>query len=542
MRLGLTDTETQNLIADLLIKWEESFENGDEVSAEELCAEHPELLSELQQKIKALKTMAWMNHDTDEDSSEDFIGRVLNERYEVKELIGAGGYGAVYKSYDIELERFVAVKIKHAHRIDSNSKEAKVGAKFQTDGIVSVFDVGTDNGVQFIVSELIGGVNLREFAKANDLDWRQSVKLVSALATNLQKAHDSDLIHRDIKPENILIDKAGQPHIADFGIACSSDDAAEANKGTLAYMAPEQVTEDQNVDHRCDVYSLGVVLFELLSRSLPHSNRDPDILREHILHSEPDFESVEPKAVQAICKKALAKHPEMRYQSARELVEALNDCLSDQQAKQSSWLKYLWGFAGLAILGFLFTLVWQSFSWSQLEGGEIFDGAKRIVTDIDSFYPCTVEAWIAPSTEKEQWIVGSDVPSQFGIGIGIKNGGHPMTETIRGGMHDPDTKIPLNEWSHLATVFGEEQTRMYLNGKLVGTCPPTEGPTEPSKFVIGNLGEKHQTQYFTGRIREVRISKGELYDGAFEPEERLLEEASTLLKYPLKTGANSTKK
>ena len=528
MGFGLTDTDTQNLIADLLLKWEDSFESGNEISAEELCSDNPDLQNELQKKIKALKKMAWMNHDSDEDSSEDFIGKVLNERYEIKCLIGSGGYGRVFKALDKELERFVAIKIPHSHRINSNSDEAKVAAKFQTDGIVSVFDVSSDNGIEFIVSELIEGLNLREYLNKSKLNWKQSVQLVSKVAISLQKAHDANLIHRDIKPENILIDKEGNPHIADFGIACSSDNAAEANKGTLAYMAPEQVTEGQKVDHRCDVYSLGVVLFELLSRSLPHSNRDPDILREHILHSEPDFESVEPKAVQAICKKALAKHPEMRYQSARELAAALNDCLSDQQAKQPSWKKYLWSFAGLAFPGFMFTVVWQSSSWSQLEGGETFDGKKRIVTDVDSFYPCTIEAWIAPSTEKEQWIVGSDVPSQFGIGIGIKNGGHPMTETIRGGMHDPDTKILLNEWSHLATVFGEEQTRMYLNGTLVGTCPPTEPPVGQSRFVVGNLGEKHQIQFFKGRIRSVRISKGEIYDGEFEPSEEFVNDKSTV--------------
>ena len=128
------------------------------------------------------------------------------------------------------------------------------------------------------------------------------------------------------------------------------------------------------------------------------------------------------------------------------------------------------------------------------------------------------------------------MPSQFGIGIGIKNGGHPMTETIRGGMHDPDTKIPLNKWSHLATVFGEEQTRMYLNGKLVGTCPPTEAPQVKSPFVIGNLGEKHQTQYFTGRIREVRISKGERYSGVFTPKQVLDQDESIVVIYPSKSG------
>jgi serine/threonine protein kinase len=531
MRFGLTDTDTQNLISDLLIKWEESFEQGNEISAEELCADQSELLSELQQKIRALKKMAWMSHDTDEDSSEEFVGRVLNQRYEIKNLIGFGGYGNVFKAFDKELERFVAVKIPHAHRV-SISDEAKVAAKFQTDGIVSVHDVGSDNGTDYIVSEMIEGLNLRDYANKNNLTWKQSVKLISKVATNLQKAHDADLIHRDIKPENILVDFDGNPHIADFGITSAGSESANFQKGTLAYMSPEQIAgESQLVDQRCDSYSLGVVLFELLTGSLLHSSQDSGKLREQILLAEPDFNSIQPEHVKVVCKKALAKHPDARYQTAAEFATALNECLSNRQPVNPVWKRRVFlsaAISGLIALSFLSGLFWQSTDWTSLKGGEVFDGTKRIVTDVDSFFPCTIEAWVAPSTEKQQWIVGSDVPSQFGIGIGIKNGGHLMVETIKGGMHDPDSKIALDSWSHLAAVFGEDETRMYLNGKLVGTCLLTEAPKVPSKFVIGNLGEKHQTQYFNGRIKSVRISKGEVYDGAFTPKQVLDQDDSTV--------------
>ena len=106
-----------------------------------------------------------------------------------------------------------------------------------------------------------------------------------------------------------------------------------------------------------------------------------------------------------------------------------------------------------------------------------------------------------------------------------------MLKTIRGGMHDPDTILPLNKWFHLAGVFGEKDTRLYLNGKLAGTCPATQQPVEQSKFVIGNLGENHGNQYFMGRVRSVRISIGELYDGAFKPQQDLPEDDSTVFTY-----------
>ena len=481
--------------------------------------------------------MSWMVNEPDEnDSAEELVGTILSQRYEIKKLIGVGGYGSVFEAFDKQLERPVAVKIPHSHRPKLESVyEAKVAAKFQTDGIVSVHDVGEHEGIQYIVSELIEGTNLRQYAATKKLDWKASIRLVASVATSLQKAHDSGHVHRDIKPENILIDEAGQPHITDFGICTTRTASADVTSGTLAYMAPEQIAgESQLIDHRCDVFSLGVVLFELLTGSHPHASQNAGKIREQVLLSEPDFSLVAPECVQGVCKKALSKHPSARQQSASDLADALRDCLSVRRKVNSVWAKpllFAGGVAGLLFLSFVLGSFWQASNWSSLKGGEIFDGTKRIVTDVDSFAPCTIEAWIAPSNhDKQQWIVGSDIPSKFGIGIGIKQG-HPMLETIKGGVHDPDTVVPVGQWSHLAGVFGETETRLYLNGKLVATCPATQPPTEPTKFVVGNLGEKNRGQYFNGRIRSVRISKGEVYDGDFAPQHELQEDDSTVFVF-----------
>lgn len=531
----MTDIDTDSTVTELLLRWEESFENGNEISVSELCRDFPSLIAEVEPKVNALKKMGWMTKESDElePESNELVGLTLNDRYQIESVIGSGGYGVVYKALDRELERFVAIKVPHKHRIaDHKLDEAKVAAKFQTDGIVTVHDVGIHESLPYIVSEFIDGQSLREYAAINELTLKQIVHIVAEIAMNLQKAHDAGWVHRDIKPENILIDANGNPHIADFGVTTQTEDRSELHRGTMAYMAPEQIAgEKQLVDQRCDIYSLGVVIFELICGKLPHIEQSSGKLRENILLAEPDFEQIQPESMRLVCRQSLAKHPDARFQSAASFASSLRESLLHLRPTSSGWLKYIWLGLATALLLAVAGKIWDSVDRKCLERGTLFDGTNRIVTDVDSFGPCTVEAWIVPNSHsKQQWIVGSDRPGQFGIGIGIKNG-HPMIETIRGGMHAPDTKIPLDQWSHLAGVFGANETRMYLNGKLVGTCPPTEAPMEASKFVIGNLGEKHQTQYFTGRIRSVRISKGERFSDTFTPKEFLDEDDSTVVSF-----------
>ena len=159
---------------------------------------------------------------------------------------------------------------------------------------------------------------------------------------------------------------------------------------------------------------------------------------------------------------------------------------------------------------------------SKIEGGIVFDGTRRIVTPLANFAPVTIEAWIAPistSNVEDQFVVGSDVPGHYGIGIGIKTNGHPMVETVRGGAHSTRYRFHADRWSHLAAVYGSEQTRLYLNGKLVTTCDPTKQPEVQSPFVIGSLGFNQGNMCFQGKLKSVRISKGMRFKDEFIPDE-----------------------
>jgi len=150
------------------------------------------------------------------------------------------------------------------------------------------------------------------------------------------------------------------------------------------------------------------------------------------------------------------------------------------------------------------------------DGTMVFDGKSRIVTPVVSFAPCTLEAWIRITGDKrQQFIIGSDVPNFFGIGIGIKNN-RPIVETIRGGF-DIDKPITPGVWTHVAAVFGLKETVLFLNGKKIGVGPATQPPTRKTHFVIGNVGEDHNRLFFHGQIRCLRISQGERYSADFEP-------------------------
>ena len=162
-----------------------------------------------------------------------------------------------------------------------------------------------------------------------------------------------------------------------------------------------------------------------------------------------------------------------------------------------------------------------------VEGTFVFDGKSRIVTPLVSFAPCTLEAWVRTTGDKsQQFIIGSDVPNFYGIGFGIKNNA-PIVESIRGGF-DIDKPISPGEWTHLAAVYGPDETVLFLNGKKVGVGPATQPPSRPTHFVIGNVGEVHNHLFFQGQIRCLRISQGERYSADFEPELSFAPDAADL--------------
>lgn len=525
-------------VSDLLLQWEEARERGDDLEAETLCTDCPELVETLGKQIAALRQMEWMTQPS-KATPDPKIGMTLAGRYRIDELVGEGGHGKVYRGFDPELQRPVAIKLPNDRRWNTSDllEEARKIARLRYPGIVTVYDVGQHEGAPFIVSDFVSGTTLCEAGPFTPPD---TAALVAEIAESLHAAHEQGFVHRDIKPANILIDEQGRPLLTDFGIATASGEAQSQMVGTLPYMAPEQVGEDtDNGDLRTDIWALGVVLYELLTSKLPFNNPSPaklcDQIKTHVPIPPRGINSGIPPALEAIVLKCLAKAPEERYETAAQLAHELRT-----YRHRRSMLR--WGLLSLALLIpiVLLTIGVRDGCFSDSRSpsqaatsvqGMVFDGHTRVVTPLTSFAPCTLEAWIAPSGhESVQFVIGSDVPSAFGIGVGI-TGNHPNVETIRGGFWVEDTVIPPKSWTHLATVHGAEETRLYVNGKLVGTGAATQQPTKSTPFVIGNVGEQHKMMFFQGRVRSTRISRGERYRADFQPEAHFAPDESAVLLY-----------
>jgi hypothetical protein len=324
----MTDDE---LLFDMLLRWEKLHDQGQEPSAEELCRDCPHLAPLLAERIHALKVTAWMDrHDDDGGTNPDppapDTPRTLAGRYRLDEKIAEGGFAEVWKGFDLELRRAVAVKLPKPRRLVSAERfmaEARRVAGLKHPGVVPVFDVGRDGNSYFIVSEFVEGGTLAGRIATNRPTTQDSARLVAEIAETLAYAHRQGFVHRDIKPANILLDHHDRALLADFGIAFSPGDTGEGGSfGTLAYMSPEQV-EGQALDHRSDIYSLGVVLYELLAGHRPHDATDPVELRRQIVSG-----TVAPipgisTAGNAICRKCLARKPADRYQDAAQLAHDL---------------------------------------------------------------------------------------------------------------------------------------------------------------------------------------------------------------------------
>ena len=237
-------------------------------------------------------------------------------------MIGAGGMGAVYKARQTGLDRLVAIKIlppevgsdpAFAQRF---TREAQALARLGHQHIVPVYDFGIAEGLYYFIMEYVDGANLRHLIKTGELKPAEALEIVPQICEALQFAHDEGVVHRDIKPENILIDKRGRVKIADFGLARLLGTAAPelsltgTNQvlGTLHYMAPEQIQGLHTVDHRADIYSLGVVFYELLTGDLPMGHFEP-----------PSKKVAIDVRLDEVVLRALAREPERRYQHANDV-------------------------------------------------------------------------------------------------------------------------------------------------------------------------------------------------------------------------------
>lgn len=275
-------------------------------------------------------------------------GYLLGERYRILDTLGEGGMANVYLAEDIILQRKVAVKVL---RLDLQ-KESQILARFQREAlatselshpnIVSVLDVGTDHGLPYMVMEYVDGPDLKDYIRENSpLDLHEVIRIMDQILSAVALAHKHNVIHRDLKPQNILMDKRGNIKIADFGIAValnqSSITQTNSVMGSVHYMSPEQ-TRGGLVTKQSDIYSVGIILYELITGKVPFNGDTPvSIALKHVQEEIPSIREKDPEVPQAlenVVLRATAKDPRDRYESAQEMKNDLDTSLDNDRGDE----------------------------------------------------------------------------------------------------------------------------------------------------------------------------------------------------------------
>lgn len=266
-----------------------------------------------------------------------YIGRLLDNRYEILEIIGSGGMAVVYKARCHRLNRLVAIKILKDENLEDEDfcrrfhAESQAVAMLSHPNIVSVYDVSSTEDQDYIVMELIDGITLKQYMeKKGVLNWRETVHFATHIARALEHAHSRGLVHRDIKPHNVMVLKNGSVKVADFGIARMMENNNTMTKealGSVHYISPEQA-KGGRVDNRSDLYSLGVVMYEMITGKTPYDGESPvAVAIQHINGGAPRPSTINPgipKGLEQIIMKAMAHDLQDRYISATALLEDLD--------------------------------------------------------------------------------------------------------------------------------------------------------------------------------------------------------------------------
>ncbi|MDB2096117.1 Stk1 family PASTA domain-containing Ser/Thr kinase, partial [Clostridium paraputrificum] len=274
------------------------------------------------------------------------IGEILGNRYEIEEKIGEGGMSIVYKARCNKLNRYVAVKVLKKEMSDNEDivnkfkREATAIAALSDNNIVNILDVGSQDDINYIVMEYVKGKTLKELIKQfGKLNYETAITIAIQIAKALECAHKNNIIHRDVKPQNILVTEEGLIKVTDFGIAKSTSSATLTNTTTIMgsahYFSPEQA-KGTLVDNRTDLYSLGVVLYEMVTGKVPFEADSPvTIALKHIQEEvvpPKQINSKIPESLNKLIIKAMEKDPGMRYQNARDIINDLQKIKEDPNA------------------------------------------------------------------------------------------------------------------------------------------------------------------------------------------------------------------
>ena len=278
-------------------------------------------------------------------------GHLLSERYKIKKTIGGGGMANVYLARDIILDRDVAIKVLRLEYANDEEfivrfdREAKAATSLSHPNIVNIFDVGAEKNILYMVMEYVDGLTLKEYIHKNSpIDVETALDIMAQVSSAIAHAHANDLVHRDIKPQNILIDKYGHVKVTDFGIAIalSATSLTQTNAilGSVHYLSPEQA-RGGNATKKSDIYSLGIVLFELLTGRLPFSGQTPvSIALKHLQSDTPSVRRINPnvpQSVENIVLRATAKDPFHRYDTIYDLHEAIDTALHPDKINESAY-------------------------------------------------------------------------------------------------------------------------------------------------------------------------------------------------------------
>ena len=272
---------------------------------------------------------------------DQYIGKLLDNRYEILEVVGSGGMAKVYKARCHRLNRLVAIKILR----EDLSQDAEFRRRFHDESqavamlshpnIVAVYDVSRGGDMDYIVMELIDGITLKQYmARRGKLNWPEALHFITQIMRGLGHAHSRGIIHRDIKPQNIMVLRDGTVKVTDFGIACLSNGSNPSNEaiGSVHYISPEQA-KGEYTDNRSDIYSAGVVLYEMLTSRLPFEGDSPMAVAIQHLNAVPlnprELNPDIPEALEQICMKAMATDRNMRYSTADEMLADLESFRKD---------------------------------------------------------------------------------------------------------------------------------------------------------------------------------------------------------------------